>query len=395
MQPLRNELLQLALQHYQRFLTERGADRTLLEEIARTHYRVATIQQAIEPEALAAQQSLEEALRIQRELLGRGQASEPLQEAASDTLNAFGLVRLRSGAGDLALPLLDESRQLREQLVAGQPERIEFRRKLASTIMNIGLLHKQLGRFEMSLQAQEAAQASRRAALKGRSIAAANAEERLLWRDVAMGHYNRANLAVAMERADAAETELQAGIDVLEQLARTTPNDLRVRERLAANYHFAARLRHDRRDPTGATKRYEQALAALEELHRQNPQVVEFQERLALVQLDFGTFQARRRDSAAAQTAFQRACDLLAPIVPSPDSAEQAQRRRNYAVALRELARTQLDRQQPAEAAESSLKLSQEYLEGLIEQASDAAAKKRYEADLEQTRQVRQKLSDC
>jgi len=59
----------------------------------------------------------------------------------------------------------------------------------------------------------------------------------------------------------------------------------------------------------------------------------------------WGPFQPGRGYAAPAPTAFQRACDLLAPIVPPPDSLEQAQRRRNYAVALRELARTQIERQ--------------------------------------------------
>ena len=389
-QPLRNELLKLALDHYQRFLAQRGAEPVLLEEIARTHYRVALIKQAIEPEAAAGLPSLEEALRIQRELLGRGRPSEQLPEALSDTLNALGQAKQRSGDGKTALSLLAESRQLRQQLVDRHPDRIEFRRKLANTIMNVGLVDKQLGRLDESLRSLAEAQASRQSALQGRLIETADVREALLWRDLAMGHYNLANLAVAMKRPSAAEEELSQAIDVLENLAHLTPNDLRNRERLASSYHLAARLRQNQRDDAEGARRYEQALAALADLHRHSPQVVEFQDRLALVQMDHGTFQMRRRNPQAALAAYTIARDLLQPIVPAPDSVEHSERRRNYAVALRELARVQLDLKQAV--AEPQLKLSQQYLERLIEQAKDAATRNRLEGDLEQTKQVQLKM---
>jgi hypothetical protein len=153
---------------------------------------------------------------------------------------------------------------------------------------------------------------------------------------------------------------------------------------------LTARLRQNQRDDAEAARRYEQALAALADLHRHSPQVVEFQERLALVQMDHGTFQMRRRNAEAALAAYTIARDLLQPIVPAPDSVENSERRRNYAVALRELARVQLDLKQAV--AEPQLKLSQQYLERLIEQAKDTASRNRLEGDLEQTKQVQLKM---
>lgn len=391
-QPLRNELLKLALGHYQQFLAKRKADTSLLEEIARTHYRVALIQQALEPEASAGRKSLEEALQIQQELFSRARTNEPLQEALGDTLNALGQVHERCGESERAATRFDESRRLRQQLVDAHPGGIALRRKLANTIMNAGLIHKQQGRTAEFQRSLDEAQAIRRMALEGQEIAAADAPTRLLWRDLAIGHYNVANLAVTMKRPDVADQELKPALDILEKLKGLSPNDLRLRERLAASYHLAARRRFEHRDYAGAAQRYEKAIAELTELHRGSPQVVEFQERLALVQLDFGTFHMRRRNSPAAQTAFQAACDLLQPIVPAPDSAVHADRRRNYAVALRELARVQLELKQPADVAAQHLALSQQYLVRLIEQTTPAALRKQLEDDLDQTRQVLQDL---
>jgi serine/threonine protein kinase/tetratricopeptide (TPR) repeat protein len=389
-EPLRNELLKLALVHYQRFLAQRGSEPALLDEIARTHYRAALIKLAIGSEAAAGMDSLRQALRIQRQLAQENEPSQSLDEALSDTLNALGQAEHRTGDGSTALKLFDESRRLRQQLVQGQGDRLEYRRKLANTIMNIGLVQKQLGQIDDSLASLEQAQAGRQAALQGRTLETASAEELLLWRDLAMGHYNRANLAVSLKRTSTAEEELPPAIDVLERIARRTPNDLRIRERLAASYHLAARLWQPRENAEAA-RRYEQAIAALDDLHRQSPQVVEFQERLALVQMDYGTLQTRLRDPQAALAAFTSARDLLAEIVPAVDSADHSQRRRNYAVALRELARVQLQLQLPADAR-TQLELSRQYLEPLIKQATDEASRKSLEADLEETRRVLRQL---
>ena len=387
-QPLRNDLLKLALAHYQRFLAERGAEAKLLEEIARTHYRVGVIQQALEPSAAAGQASLEEALRMQRELLRAAPNRESLIESLGDTLNALGQARQRSGGPGDGLAEFREARQFRQRLFDVHAERIDLRRKLANTIMNIGVIHKQLGDFPSAQEAQDQAQALRRAGVADRKLESATPDERLLWRDLALGHNNLASLAAARQRTDAAESELAAAIELLEPLAAAAANDLRVRERLAASYHMLARLRHEQLDYPKAAVRYDQALAAWTDLHRNNPRVVEFQERLALLQVDYGTLHLRRRNPAAAQKAFQAARDLLVPLVPAPGHPEHAERQRNYAVALRELARAQIGLKQPAAAIEPLLALSQQYLERLVEQAQDAASKQRLSGDLEQTKQV-------
>jgi tetratricopeptide (TPR) repeat protein/predicted Ser/Thr protein kinase len=391
MQPLRNELLQLALAHYQRFLAARGAEPALLEEIARTHYRVALITQAIDPAAAAPLDSLREALRIQRNLAVRS-PSEPLDEALGDTLNALGQVHDRRGDSESALAMFNEARELRQQLVNRHPDHAEFRRKLANTIMNTGLIHKSMLHFDEAAQHLEEAQSIRRKWSDGRDMEAANALELLLWRDLAMGHYNLANLAVSKKRSAAvAHADLTQAIDLLEKIERIAPNDLRSRERLAACYHLSARVSLEQRDEAESSQRYLQAISKLEGLHQNSPQVVQFQERLALVQMDYGTFLLRSGDSQAALAAFSSARDHLRRIVPPPDSTEHPDRRRNYAVALREQARVQLELNQPA-AAGPPLALSQQYLERLIEQVQDASSRQRLEDDLKATTRLRQQL---
>jgi tetratricopeptide (TPR) repeat protein len=191
-----------------------------------------------------------------------------------------------------------------------------------------------------------------------------------------------------MKQPRAAEVELTPAIAVLEGIARIAPNDLRNRERLAACYRLAARL--ERRDDAEAARRYAQAISTLEDLHRSNPQVVDFQERLAFVQIDYGTLHVRQRKPEAALAAYASACDLLKELVGAPHSTEYPDRRRNYAVALRELSRARLELKQPADLEQ--LALSQQLLERLIEQTHDEALRKRLKDDLEQTLQLMHKV---
>jgi eukaryotic-like serine/threonine-protein kinase len=389
-QPLRKDLLNLALNHFQRFLAERGEDPALFQEIARTHYRVGLIEQAINPEPAAGRARLEQALALQRDLALRS-PGEQLDAELGDTLNALGQVREKSGDSEAALVALEEAQGLRRQLAARRAGDLEYARKLANTTMNIGLIYKKLSRLDDAARCLDEAQEGRKAALNGRPIESASAQELLVWRDLAMGHYNRANLAVATKEFSTAETELTPAIRILEHIERMSPNDLRNRERLAACYHLAARVCRERRDNPEASRRYLQATSALELLHQFSPQVVEFQERLALVLMDHGMLLVRQPDTKAALDAYASACEHLEKITPAADAAEQPERRRNYAVALRELARARIDLGQSA-GADELLARSQAYLERLIEQLPRGASRTSLEKDLEETTRLHSML---
>jgi len=393
-QPLRSDLLKLALAHFQRFLAERGDDPALLQEIARTHYRVGLIEQSIDPEPAAGRTSLALALALQRDLLSQA-PNEELTSDIGDTLNALGQVFQQSGDSAAAREALTEAQSLRRQLAARRAGNLEYARKLANTTMNLGLIDKKQNRLDDAARALDEAQAGREQALAGRPIEAAvksvNGQDLLLWRDLAMGHYNRANLAVAMREPAAAEKQLEPAISVFERLERAAPNDLRNRERLAGCYHLAARLCQARHDDDQAAKRYAQATSALDLLHKFSPQVVEFQERLALAHMDHGALLTRQQNAKGAASAYQIACELLAEITPAPEATEHSERQRNYAVALRELARAQIDLGQPGDANDL-LSRSEAYFVQLIERAQGDWGRKALQDDLKQTRLLQGKL---
>jgi tetratricopeptide (TPR) repeat protein/predicted Ser/Thr protein kinase len=396
-EPLRNRLLQLALDHDRQFLTERGNDPELLEEIARTHYRVGLITQAIEPAGSAGLASLQKALAMQRKLAAEEPESTARQEAFGDTLNALGQTYLRQGDEQQALDHLAEARTVRGQVLTATPAgappaaQLDAGRKYANTIMNIGLVHKQARRSGEALEAIAEAQTQREKLLAGSQVESAGDTARLVWRDLAMGWFNRANLALAEKQTESAAEATRRAIEIMEPLVTRDSTDLRNRERLAACYHLLGRLGSQNRDLSAALRLYEQSIDTLEKLHRGSPQVHEFEERLAIVYLDLGGLHHRERNVEAAAAALQTACDHFRAITPAPTANENSARRRNYAVALRELARQQIKLKQYEPAAEN-LQRSQEYLEGCLQQGGEPELKQSLQRDLLETEKVRATL---
>jgi tetratricopeptide (TPR) repeat protein len=289
---------------------------------------------------------------------------------------------------------LAEARTVRAQVLAAPPAeaspaaQLDAGRKYANTLMNIGIVHKQARRSDKALQAIVEAQAEREKLLAGSQIESADEGARLVWRDLAMGWFNRANLALAESETKSAAEAAHQAIAILEPLVARESIDLRNRERLAACYHVLGRLASKDRDPSAARLLYEQSIDTLEKLHRGSPQVHEFEERLASVYLDLGDLHRREKNTEAAAAALAAACDHFQAITPDATATEHPNRRRNYAVALRELARQQIALDQHASAAEN-LQRSQEYLEGCLQQAGEPDLKQSLQRDLDETEKLR------
>ncbi len=390
MQPLRNRLLQLAMDSYQQFLAERGEDPALLDEIGRTHYRVGLITESLEPGSGKALEEFARARRIQRRLLAEG--DEDSYDALGDTLNALGRVHVARGELQAASADLGEAKSIRTALADNRPEHRDYQRKLANTIMNLGLVQARLRQSSEALESLEAAQSRRRMLLDGRDIERADQQQLLVWRDVAMGHFNRAQLARTMKQAAEFEREMAEALSIFETLVRIESRDLNSRSRLASGHHLAGAVLLQAGDFNGAARHFTAAIQVLEDLTRHNPRVLEFREQLAAVYLDEGALQFDRREYAEAARTLALARDMLRPLAPPPDSTEQSLLRRNYAVALRELARAQLALEQPDKAAKN-LESARQFFQILKQQAgSEPSAQQDLEATLRLLQRVNRAL---
>ncbi len=139
MQPLRQALLKEAVQYYQKFLTQRGADPAFRDELALAHFRVGRINELIatSDEAL---QAYERARELQEQLVAEQPGNRDRLAALGDTLNRIGRVRHGRQDFDGASSAYHKALALRQQLAADEPESNEYQRRTANTHMNIGLL---------------------------------------------------------------------------------------------------------------------------------------------------------------------------------------------------------------------------------------------------------------
>jgi tetratricopeptide (TPR) repeat protein len=342
-QPLRRGLLEQARNYYDTFLSTEADNEQLADELAASQFRVGRIIELTE--------SKEEALDVyaevaeqQRELVAESPDDLDRLAALSTTINAIGRTNHELQQIDEAQANYDEARQLREQLVALDPDNHEFHRLAANSTMNLGLVTRDLGDPDRAAQ------------LVGESI-----DKRLeriergdrratLRRDLAMGYFNLALLAVLRGEQDAAREPLLKAVEVFESLdsesGDNSGNDdtdadvdkIANLHRLAISYRLLGDLQFSDVTSEEAEQWYENARYRLEQLVLQNPTVSRYESDLANLMINQADREARRDDLAAARESFQRSSDIQMRLW---ERFGEPAYLFNAAVATREMALTQ------------------------------------------------------
>ncbi len=354
MQGLRRDLLDDALKYYRRFLAERRNDPSVKEQYAGACFREGRILELTGSPAEAVP-SFESALKTQRELADQ-EATAARLTALGDTLNALGRVSHKALRLDDALKYYQESAAVR-RAAALAPDAGEAGRRLASTVMNLGLVHKDKGDPAEARRHLDEAQALRAKLLgKQRSIP--------LVRDHAMGSYNLALLLFARGEREAAERSFEAALAGFEEVTAAEPNDLSTRLLLAVCCRLNGDLEASGGQDEAARKWHARARKDLEALAARNPDVPEYQLNLAGLVLNVADRHLRndRLDDAARE--FQAAVDLLERVL---SKHKLAQASRDLAVALRGQAEILSRREKTADAL-VLLRRSQTVLDALVKQ---------------------------
>ncbi|MCA9221429.1 MAG: hypothetical protein KDA71_13960, partial [Planctomycetales bacterium] len=188
MQPLRQALLEEAVQYYQKFLTQRAADPAFRDELALAHFRVGRINELIatSDEAL---QAYERARALQEQLVAEEPENRERSAALGDTLNRIGRVRHGQQDFDGASSAYHKALALRQRLAANNAEHNEYQRRSANTHMNIGLLERDRGNLTDARRELETAHAIRS------RLSESGYRDAELGQDIAMGHFNLATVA--------------------------------------------------------------------------------------------------------------------------------------------------------------------------------------------------------
>jgi tetratricopeptide (TPR) repeat protein len=382
MQGLRKELLTQAKEYYEKFLRDATGDPRVQDGVARTHYRLGRIafllgspDDALDP--------FNRARQIQERLVVQKRNDAGRQSALGDTLNALGEVWVLKKDFASARRDYEAAATIRSTLSNEHPTDVEYQRVLANTHMNAGIAEFNDGNRDQARELLVKAQDVRQAALKN------DPENVKLRRDLAKGYYSLARIDGILNNHAAAETDFKRAIDLLERLCAEEPDDLDQRKLLAVSYRLLGDLLSLVSEDRTADRRkyYEQALARLDPLAEQNPDVVDYQTERAAALLNLFDAESASGNSAAARSAIEGARDVYLRLVERfPD---RPRHKCDLAVALRELAREQINESDPK--ASENLAEATRLLSQLVERyPEDADFAEQLEATKQLTRQAQQ-----
>ncbi len=283
MQPLRQELLELALSYYEQFVKERSHDPAVGDELAMNAYRLGGITQQL-GSVEKAEGWYRRAQEIQEQLVAQRPEEAQLRDGLGDTLNARGGICLSQRKLDEAKAFYARAAGEREQLARETPENLEWQRKLANAYMNLGVVARESG------DSQEA---------QKRFIQAQNLRHKVLERDggnlkarrdLAMGCYNLANLQTSVEPldADGATSNLREALGLFEELLTSQPNDLDHQYRTAVTARLYGDLLCHLGRGDEAQVAYLRALDLMRHLAYLNPDVPEYRCEQARILMNLG-----------------------------------------------------------------------------------------------------------
>ncbi len=357
LQPLRKDLLELALDYYQRFLEQRGNDPLVQDELAAAYYRIGLITELLESPDKAIP-SYEMAEAMQQSLLAAAPSNIHRLEDYGNTLNALGIAMVRTKSYTLARERLLSAAQVREKLAEAQPQESEFQRLLANTYMNIGISHQNQGDLKKARMEFDRAQVIRQAAIKS------DPRNPKLRRDLAKAAFNMGTLDYGAENFATAEQNFRQAVSTFQSLVDDDPANHDNQKALTLSLRVLGDLK-SQTDPAAARGWYQQAIDRLVTLARNNPNVPDFQFEQAGLYMNLGILETEQSNNVAALAAFQTARSILAPLVRDFPNTPRYQR--DYGVMLRELAQRQAiagDKTQ----ANQQLAESQRILKALCEQ---------------------------
>jgi serine/threonine protein kinase/tetratricopeptide (TPR) repeat protein len=138
--PLRKEMLQTALTHFQYLLQDRGDDADLQAGLATGYYRLGEItvltgapEEAIEP--------YRQAIAVQEELAGRHPDATRFRRDLARSYSGVGTVHRMLRQWPESHEAIEESLRIRKELAANDPGDPALRRELAHSFQALGFLH--------------------------------------------------------------------------------------------------------------------------------------------------------------------------------------------------------------------------------------------------------------
>ncbi len=278
LQPLRTELLQLALDYYSDFIDTYSDDPQLMNELANAHFRIGDIQNSkgLTSQAIA---SHRRALEIRRALAETNDNHIVSDLLAASSLNELSELHRKSGDFLLSTESADEALKIATQTDGRKPDDLEVQRLLASIYINLGLVHAKLGHKESTLES------FRKVIDIQKSRFTAHPDDSSLQQELLVAYNNLGATYLQQGRLAEAKQFLQLG---LELHVKTVEQNLVIPEQfetVAKLHRNLGRIHQSRNDMRAAIEDYRVAIRLLEQLLSQNPGIVDLHVTLANTQI--------------------------------------------------------------------------------------------------------------
>ncbi|HSG70844.1 MAG TPA: tetratricopeptide repeat protein, partial [Planctomycetaceae bacterium] len=254
-----------------------------------------------------------QAADLQKKLLAKSPSDPRSNEALGRTLNAQARIFHKLHRLDEAADFYREAVACRNDLVRMNPGDDEYRRQLANSIMNLGLVQRDRGEFPLAAQQFEQASSLRQ------GFESLGPEFR---RDLSRGYYNWGDLRLEEQRLEEAVRFFEQSAVLLESLLEDTSHSLEDRYRLA----LCRRLQGDAasgqyfeklstKSYQQALKSHEQAMESLNILIFWNPDVPLYLEEYANIELNLGFLLQHQGQFERAEELFTDAKERFSRLV--------------------------------------------------------------------------------
>jgi len=308
--PLRKSLLQDAQRFYEGFVAHSSNDSRLRPELAAAHTCLAQITAEIDaPEHAVV--LFQQAASLWENLIAREPENVNYQEKLGRTLNNLGecLVRLK-GRNDEALDAFRHAHGLLEPLVTNESASASLRHDLGLILQNIAQLLFDKGQFQ-----QATATTGRVLAIESQLIAE-NPGDLDSGLALAKAHGLLAEVLVTQPDGVAPALESQeTAVEILKRITREHPDLADPLFQLAIYLGNLSTVQQMAGKLDSALKSSEEAISIFERLDRQYPGVLNYQVGLAGTCNLLSDLHRRRHELADALTLAQRARDMLKPLV--------------------------------------------------------------------------------
>jgi eukaryotic-like serine/threonine-protein kinase len=311
MEPVRKKMLGEALVFYKKFLAERGHDLSIRQDVGRAYTRLGDIQEMLGTYqgALGAEDSYNRAIAMLAPLVTKNPKMADYQRDLATALHNQGVLEKKEFRFEAAENDLSKAREFRKQLAAADPKNADLRRDEEDSVYQLGAVLARLADRD-----QEAESAYREAIAAERKLTAEHPDSIDYKRKLAR-YLN--NLGILLKKSDppTAEDDFNEAVTIEQALAEKSPTVSGLQWELARSTSNLGSTLEDRKHDDEAEAAYRQARDRFKKLADSFPSVPDYRFELAGVSANLGKVLANQRKYPESEAVLGEAIALYTGLV--------------------------------------------------------------------------------